>query len=96
MMLPACATDPAPAPTPEPVVVVREVRETPPAELTRCPAAPRGLPEEGSALIPPAWRAGIGRLAVSHGALLGQLQRLIQWNTGEACPGAAVETETGD
>lgn len=87
MMLLACATDPAPPPPVEPVVVVRQVRETPPAELTRCPVLPRGLPEEGQALIPPEWRAGIGRLATSHGAVLAQLQRLIAWNTGTSCPG---------
>lgn len=89
MMLPACGTAGRTPPPPEPVVVVRTVRETPPAELTRCPATPRGLPTEGSAVIPPDWRAGIGRLAVSHGQLLAQLNRLIAWNTGEACPGAA-------
>lgn len=87
----ACATDPAPAPV-EPVVVVRTVRETPPAELTRCPVLPRGLPRAGEALIPPEWRAGIGRLAASHGDLLDQVERLIAWNTGTACPGAAPET----
>jgi hypothetical protein len=87
MMLQACATDPAPAPV-EPVVVVRTVKETPPAELTRCPTLPRGLPTEGQAQIPETWRAGIGRLAVSHGAVVDQLRRLIAWNTGEACPAA--------
>lgn len=77
-------------------MVVRQVRETPPAELTRCPVAPRGLPTEGQAVIPPAWRAGIGRLAVSHGRILDQLNRLIAWNTGAACPGAAPpDPETG-
>lgn len=92
MMLLGCATaDPVPPPA-EPVVVVRTVRETPPAELTRCPIAPRGLPTEGQAVIPPEWRAGIGRLAISHGHVMAQLNRLIAWNTGTPCPGAAPET----
>lgn len=91
MMLLACATDPAPAPV-EPVVVVRTVKEKPPAELTRCPVLPRGLPEDGQALIPEDWRAGIGRLAVSHGRILDQLQRLIAWNTGASCPAPQPES----
>lgn len=92
MMLPGCETAGRAAPPPsEPVVVVRTVRETPPAELTRCPVRPRGLPVDGQAVIPPHWRAGIGRLAVSHGAILQQLERLIAWNNGTACPGATPE-----
>lgn len=91
MMLLGCGTAGKAPPPAEPVVVVRQVREAPPAELTRCPTAPRGLPEQGQAVIPPEWRAGIGRLAVSHGAILDQLRRLIAWNTGEACPGSAPE-----
>lgn len=87
----ACATDPAPNAR-EPVVVMRTVKETPPAELTRCPVPPRGLPRTGEAVIPNDWRAGIGRLAASHGDMLDQLQRLIAWNTGTPCPRAAPET----
>jgi len=84
-MLLGCATA-DPVPVAEPVVVVRTVRETPPAELTRCPVLPAGLPTEGQALIPAPWRAGISRLARSHGALLDQLNRLIAWQTGTPCP----------
>lgn len=71
----------------EPVVVVREVRETPPAELLRCPAAVRGLPEQGEAVIPPAWRAGIIAMAQGLRDRGDQLGRLIQWHTGEGCAG---------
>lgn len=74
------ASKPEAVSPPEPVVVVREVRETPPAELTRCPTVPRGLPTDGQALIPPEWRAGIGRLATSHGRLLDQVTRLLAWH----------------
>lgn len=74
--------------TRDPVVVVQTVRERAPAELTRCPVVPQGLPATGEAMIPPNWRSGIIRLSRSHGALLDQLHRLIAWETGEACPGA--------
>lgn len=83
MSLAACAHQAEPAR--EPAVVVHTVRETPPAELTRCPVAPVGLPTTGEAIIPQEWRAGIVRLARSHGALLDQLNRLILWNTGIDC-----------
>lgn len=77
---------PAVVPAAEPTVVVRTVKDAPPSELTRCPAAPEGLPAEGIAQIPPAWRAAIIRLARAYGAEHAQLGRLIGWNTGEACP----------
>lgn len=85
MTLLACGTAGREHPTPEPAVVVRTVRETPPAELTRCPVAPAGLPTTGEAVIPPDWRAGIVRLARSHGSLMDQLNRLIAWQTGQDC-----------
>lgn len=75
----------APAVAPPPEVVVRTVRETPPAELLRCPSAVPGLPTDGGAMIPADWRAGIRRLAKSRGDLFDQLSRLIQFHTGEAC-----------
>lgn len=83
MTLPGCLTKPPAAP---PEVVVRTVRETPPAELTRCPAPVAGLPTQGGASIPSDWRAGIRRLAQSRGDLFDQVSRLIQFHTGEACP----------
>ncbi len=66
-------------------MVVREVRDTPPAELTRCRAAIEGLPTDQVASIPPSLRAGIIRMARELGGAREQLNRLIQWNTGEAC-----------
>lgn len=84
--LAACARpEPAPALPPEPQVIVREVRETPPAELIRCPAAVAGLPTTGEAVIPPEWRAAIVRMARAMKARTDQLDRLIQWHGGEAC-----------
>lgn len=70
---------------PEPVVIVREVKVEPPAELLRCPVAPLGLPNTGSAVIPQDWRAAIIRLAKSRGEVADQLGRLIAWHTGESC-----------
>ncbi len=69
-------------------MVVRTVRETPPAELLRCPVAPLGLPATGEALIPSDWRAAIGRLSRSRGEIADQLSRLIQFHTGAPCPTA--------
>lgn len=66
-------------------MVVRTVKDTPPAELLRCPTAPAGLPASGEAVIPPAWRAGIIGLARGYAAVSDQLSRLIQFHTGEAC-----------
>lgn len=67
-------------------MVVRTVKETPPAELLRCPVAPVGLPAQGEAEIPPAWRAAIIRLAKSRTEVADQLVRLIQFHTGRECP----------
>lgn len=71
-------------------MVVRTVKETPPAELLRCPVAPVGLPAEGEALIPPAWRAAITRLSRSRGEIVDQLGRLIAWHTGGGCTASGV------
>lgn len=65
--------------------MVRTVKETPPAELIRCPVAPVGLPAEGEAAIPPAWRAAIIRLAKSRAEVADQLGRFIAWHTGAPC-----------
>ncbi len=86
MSLAACATTGAEPSPPEPVVVVRTVIEKPPAELLRCPIAPSGLPREGEATIPPAWRKSIIGLARGYREVNGQLGRLIQFHTGEPCP----------
>ncbi|WP_436355688.1 hypothetical protein [Brevundimonas sp. CEF1] len=66
-------------------MVVREVKDTPPAELLRCPTAPAGLPTSGEAVIPPAWRMGIIGLARGYAAVSDQLSRLIQFHTGASC-----------
>ncbi len=69
-------------------MVVRTVKETPPAELLRCPVAPLGLPASGDFTLPADWRAGITRLARSRGDVADQLGRLIAWHTGRECGGS--------
>ncbi|WP_239017920.1 hypothetical protein [Sphingomonas aracearum] len=73
----------------QPVPVAVPVKDTPPAELTRCAARPEGLPENPAlvAQIPTAIRAGIIRLARAFAANANQLDRLIAW-TGTPCPAA--------
>ncbi|MCO8028541.1 hypothetical protein NI454_01100 [Brevundimonas diminuta] len=68
------------------MVIVREVKDTPPAELLRCPPVPAGLPASGEAVIPPAWRTGIIGIAKAYRQSADQLSRLIQFHTGSACP----------
>ncbi|MGR6533140.1 hypothetical protein [Brevundimonas sp. RM1] len=85
----ACAHRDADAQPPEPLVVVRTVKDTPPAELLRCPVAPTGLPAEGEAAIPPAWRAAIIRLAKNRAEVADLLARLVEWHTGRGCDGVA-------
>ena len=89
-ILAGCGTTGAEPAPPEPVVVVRTVKETPPAELLRCPVAPLGLPTEGEALIPAPWRAAIVRLAKSRAEVTDQLGRVIAFHTGAACPAAGT------
>lgn len=64
------------------------VKDTPPAELTRCAARPEGLPEDPAlyATIPTAVRAGIIRLATAFGANAAQLDRLVNWEQPGSCP----------
>ena len=81
----ACAPRVAEAPAPQ--VIVREVRETPPAEIVRCPTPPEGLPADQVATLPAPLRQGVIRLALYAGGLAAQLNRNIAWSTGEACPG---------
>lgn len=71
---------------PVPVAVV--VKQTPPAELTRCAVRPDGLPEDDTSLakIPTQVRAGIIRLARAFAASASQLDRLINWTVPGTCP----------
>lgn len=85
--LPGCSRHPAPIPPPPPPVVV-EVKDTPPAELLRCPAKPAALPTAEAAQIPPALRQGLIDLARAYRSASDQLARLIGWHD-PAAPCAA-------
>jgi hypothetical protein len=78
---------------PQPVPVVVKVKDTPPAELTRCADRPAGLPEDPVliAQIPTSIRAGIIRLARAFSANASQLDRLVNWTASGACPAPAAK-----
>lgn len=73
-------------------MVVRRVKDTPPAELTRRPVAPAGLPATMLGTLTPEARAAVIRLAAYAGAVAGQLDRLITWTADAPAPAEA----TGD
>ena len=76
---------------PEPVPVAIEMKDAPPAELTRCADRPAGLPEDPALLaqIPTAARLGFIRIAKAFAVNAAQLDRLINWNAPGSCPGKA-------
>ncbi|WP_232476151.1 hypothetical protein [Flavisphingomonas formosensis] len=80
-VLAGCAHRPAEPPH----TVAVAIRDTPPAELTRCPVAPEGFPTDASATISEPVRAAAIRLATAYRALADQLARLIAW-TAPATP----------
>ncbi|MDA5192804.1 hypothetical protein [Govanella unica] len=84
MTLPGCATRIIEQPAPPPVAV--PVRDTPPADLLVCPAAPQGFPtdETAAANLSPEIRAAAIRLASAYADLRGRFARLISWH-GSAC-----------
>lgn len=85
MALPGCARQLAETPPPKTVAVA--VTDTPPADILRCPARPAGFPtDEGSwAIVPAEIRAAARRLAEAFAVNTGQLERLIEWQSGEPC-----------
>ena len=74
----------------KPVPVAVPVKDTPPAELTRCADRPEGLPEDPAlvAQIPTRIRAGVIRLARAFAGNAAQLDRLVNW----AAPGSCSST----
>lgn len=91
MTLQGCARPLVEAPPPRTIGVA--VKDTPPAELIRCPDRPEGFPtDEGSwAVVPPAIRAAAIRLATAFAASTAQLERLIEWESPGACAPEGVE-----
>ena len=72
----------------KPVAVI--VKDTPPAELLRCPERPVGFPS-ANAVIAPDTRAAIIRLAKAYAMTVDQLERLIAWNAPVGCAAAKQE-----
>lgn len=82
MTLPGCAVSP---PVARSVPVAVEIRDTPPAELLRCPIAPVGYPADAEATMPAAVRAATIRMATALRDTRDQLLRLIGWHDAAAC-----------
>jgi hypothetical protein len=82
--LPGCAHRAA-DPSPAPAIVTVKVKDVAPAELTRCPERPEGFPADATAVVGDPVRAAIIRLAQSYAAVIGQLERLIEWNAPGSC-----------
>lgn len=83
MTLPGCARTPPPAPIDRPVAV--QIRDTPPAELLRCPPRPAGYPADAEATMPAGVRAATIRIATALRDGRDQLIRLIRWHDATAC-----------
>ena len=64
------------------------VKNTPSAELLRCPERPVGFPQS-DAVIAPDTRAAIIRLAKAYAMTVAQLERLIDWRKPGACGAVA-------
>ena len=82
MTLPGCALSPPVAKT---VPVAVKIRDTPPAELLRCPVAPVGYPADAEATMPAGVRAATIRMATALRDTRDQLMRLIGWHNPEGC-----------
>ncbi|USI72717.1 hypothetical protein [Sphingomonas morindae] len=68
------------------------MRNTPPAELLRCPEPPPGFPEDEAATVPAPVRAAAIGLATAYAAIAAQLGRLIDWTAPGACAAPARAT----
>lgn len=86
MTLPGCALTP---PVAKSVPVAVEIRDTPPAELLRCPVAPVGYPADAEATMPAGVRAATIRMATALRDTRDQLLRLIGWHDASACKDTA-------
>lgn len=83
--LPGCAHRAVEVPVEKPVPVAVEIRDTPPAELLRCPEQPAGFPTDAEATMPAGVRSAAIRMARALRDRGDQLVRLIRWHDPEAC-----------
>jgi len=82
MTLPGCVRQ---VPVAKSVPVAVQIRDTPPAELLRCPPAPAGYPTDAEAMMPAAVRAATIRMATALRDTRDQLLRLIRWHDATTC-----------
>ncbi len=83
--LPGCARRAVEVPVENPVPVAVEIRDTPPADLLRCPESPAGFPADAEANMPAGVRAAAIRMARALRERGDQLVRLIRWHNPGAC-----------
>lgn len=72
------------------VPVVVKVKDTPPAELLRCPESPDGFPLAEVGQLSTATRAAAIRIGKALGVNAGRLRRLVNWLQPGTCPPPAV------
>jgi len=89
MALQGCAPTPASTP-PAPVAIAVDTHTAPPAELLLCPERPEGFPPDQWAVIPEPVRAALIRLAGAFGRNADRQERMIEWDSGKPCRGAAA------
>lgn len=68
------------------VPVVVKVKDTPPAELLRCPDLPEGFPLAEVGQLSTASRAAAIRIGKALGLNAGRLRRLVNWLQPGSCP----------
>ena len=68
------------------VPVIVKVKDTPPAELLRCPEAPEGFPLAEIGQLSTATRAAAIRIGKAMGVNAGRLRRLVNWLQPDTCP----------
>lgn len=91
MTLPGCAPRIVEVPGPaREVPVVVKVKDTPPAELLRCPESPDGFPLAEVGQLSTATRAAAIRIGKALGVNAGRLRRLVNWLQPGTCPQPAV------
>ena len=94
MTLPGCAARRVEVPGPvREVPVTVTIKDTPPADLLKCPETPEGAPEDAIAQIPTSARAAMIRLAKAFRVNTGRLRRLMNWHQPGACPEPSVPRE---
>lgn len=85
--LPGCAARIVEVPGPvREVPVTVTIKDTPPADLLKCPEVPEGVPEDQVAQIPTVARAALIRLAKALRVNTGRLRRLVNWHQPGSCP----------